>query len=58
MVVKLNNPGATFPASGGRPEWASGTNKCVTIVDNCSGTPLELAVDLVSSHPDCGSCTP
>ena len=57
-VIKLNNPGATLPASGGRPEWASGTNKCVTIVSNCSATPQELAVDLDSSYAACGDCTP
>lgn len=57
-VVKLTNPGATFPASGGRPEWATLTNKCVTIVDNCSATPDELTVDLDSTYDVCASCTP
>lgn len=57
-VVKLNNPGATLPASGGRPEWATLTNKCVTIVDNCSGLPDELATDLVASYAACTDCTP
>jgi hypothetical protein len=57
-VVKLTNPGATFPAGGGRPEWATLTNKCVTIVDNCSATPDELTVDLDSTYDVCASCTP
>ena len=57
-VVKLNNPGVTFPASGGRPEWVAGTNKCLTIIANCSATPDELTVDLDSTYDECVSCTP
>jgi len=57
-VVKLTNPGATFPASGGRPEWVAATNKCLTIIANCSATPDELTVDLDSTYNACLSCTP
>ena len=57
-VIKLTNPGATFPSSGGRPEWASGTDKCLTIVDNCSIIAVELATDLDSTYDVCLSCTP
>jgi len=57
-VIKLNNPGATFSPGGGRADWTTLTNKCVTVIDNCSAVAVELATDLDSRYDVCGSCTP
>ncbi len=57
-VIKLNNPGATFSPGGGRADWTQLTNKCVTVIDNCSAVAVELATDLDSRYDVCGSCTP
>jgi hypothetical protein len=57
-VIKLNNPGATFSPGGGRADWTTLTNRCVTILDNCSSTAQELITTLVSRHINCASCTP
>ena len=57
-VIKLNNPGATFSPGGGRADWTTLTNKCVTVLDNCSAVAVELATDLDSRYDVCGSCTP
>ena len=57
-VIKLNNPGATFSPGAGRADWTTLTNKCVTILDNCSSTAQELVTTLTSRHINCASCTP
>ncbi len=57
-VIKLTNPGATLAASGGRPEWASLSSKCLTVVDNCSSAAQEVSVNLDSSYAACADCTP
>ena len=57
-VIKLNNPGATFSPGDGRADWTTLTNKCVTILDNCSGIASELGTDLDSRYDVCLSCTP
>jgi hypothetical protein len=57
-VIKLFNPGATFSPGGGRADWTTLTNKCVTILDNCSAVAAELATDLDSRYDVCDSCTP
>ncbi len=57
-VIKLTNPGATLAASGGRPEWASLSSKCLTVVDNCSSAAQEISVNLDSSYAACVDCTP
>ena len=57
-VIKLTNSGATVPVSGTRPAWTAATNKCVTIVANCSAVAAELTVTLDSTYDVCLSCTP
>ena len=57
-VIKLTNSGADVPSSGTRPTWLASTNKCVTIVANCSATTAELTVALNSTYDACLSCTP
>jgi hypothetical protein len=57
-IVKLYNPGAGFAPGDGRANWDTLTNKCLTVIDNCSGTASELATDLDSTYDVCGTCTP
>mgnify|MGYP001548297276 FL=1 len=57
-VIKLFNPGATFTPGGGRADWVTLTNRCVTVLDNCSAVAVELATDLDSRYDVCASCTP
>jgi len=57
-VIKLFNPGATFSPGGLRADWVTLTNRCVTVLDNCSAVAVELATDLDSRYDVCASCTP
>lgn len=57
-VIKLFNPGATFSPGGGRADWVTLTNRCVTVLQNCNSAAAELATDLDSTYAECSSCTP
>jgi len=59
IVVKLQNNGGAFAPGGGDPRiWDIAANKCLTVIDNCSATVVEVPTDLDSTYINCDECAP